>query len=98
MRRHSINLIASILLLTCSAMAQEKPAEPEPKPRFSRAELMVPMHDGTHLQTVIFRPLAQSEPLPILMQRTPYGVPTDEKIFSSRSWKELLEDGYIVVF
>jgi len=33
-----------------------------------------------------------------LLQRTPYGVHADEKILSRASWKELLEDGYIVAF
>src|SRR5262249_32130292 len=94
----SIMLIASVMFLIGEALAQDKPAEPAPKPKFSRTEVMVPMSDGTHLQTVVFRPLEQREPLPILLQRTPYGVPEDEKIFVSLAWKELLEDGYIVAF
>jgi putative CocE/NonD family hydrolase len=89
------------LVVFCSltpAAQQSATPEPEPKPRFSRSEVMIQMQDGTHLQTAIFRPLQQHEPLPILLQRTPYGVPPDEKILARPSWKELLEDGYIVVF
>ncbi len=85
--------------LTSAAQQPSSPAtDPEPKPRFSRSEVMIQMHDGTHLQTAIFRPLDQREPLPILMQRTPYGVPEDEKTLARPSWKELMDDGYIVVF
>ncbi len=36
---------------------------------------MIPMRDGVRLQTVIFTPKQASGPLPILLQRTPYGVP-----------------------
>jgi len=101
--RDFLKTFAIALLFTFSSAAQEKPTEvkppePEPKPRFSRSETMIPMQDGTHLQTVVFRPLEQHEPLPILLQRTPYGVPADEKILARASWKELLEDGYIVAF
>src|SRR4051795_9695617 len=90
-----------VLFCALTAAAQQSPAattEPGPPPRFSRSEVMIPMQDGTHLQTAIFRPLEQHEPLPILLQRTPYGVPEDEKNLARPSWKELLEDGYIVVF
>ena len=36
---------------------------------------MIPMRDGVRLQTVIFTPKDSSGPLPILLTRTPYGVP-----------------------
>ncbi|HKD83256.1 MAG TPA: CocE/NonD family hydrolase, partial [Terriglobales bacterium] len=36
---------------------------------------MVPMRDGAHLQTVICRPQGETQPLPIMFTRTPYGVP-----------------------
>jgi len=38
-------------------------------------EKMVPMRDGVHLQTVICRPQGETQPLPIMFTRTPYGVP-----------------------
>src|SRR3954466_14088790 len=100
MRRiFSFPVLIALCALTYAAQHPSAAAtQPEPKPRFSRSEVMIPMHDGTHLQTAIFRPLEQSGPLPILMQRTPYGVPADEKNLAGASWKELLDDGYIVVF
>ncbi len=35
---------------------------------------MIPMRDGVKLHAVILKPADISTPLPILMQRTPYGV------------------------
>ena len=39
-------------------------------------EFMVPMRDGIRLQTVVISRKDQTKPLPILLTRTPYGVPT----------------------
>lgn len=61
-------------------------------------EVMVPMRDGVRLQTVIIAPADAQHPLPILLTRTPYGVPS--KAFNSvpESLKALAADGYIFVF
>lgn len=68
-----------------------------PQPLFQFQEVMVPVRDGVHLQTVILTPANISQPLPILFRRTPYGVP--EKAFEQMppSLKELAQDGYILV-
>lgn len=71
---------------------------------------MIPMRDGVHLQTVILTPLDQKGPLPILLRRTPYGVPDrscvedcapDDVLRAAgrvpTSDKELAGDGYIFV-
>ncbi|HEY1809335.1 MAG TPA: CocE/NonD family hydrolase [Acidobacteriaceae bacterium] len=68
---------------------------------------MVPMRDGVHLQTVVIARRDQSGPLPILLTRTPYGVPTQEEFDKAaakngadwvpNNWKELAADGYIFV-
>lgn len=39
--------------------------------KFRRVEEMIPMRDGTRLQTVIFTPVAGTPALPILLTRTP---------------------------
>jgi uncharacterized protein len=64
---------------------------------FAYKEVMIPVRDGVHLQTVILTPTNTAKPLPILFRRTPYGVPerAPEKI--PASLKEFMEDGYIVV-
>src|ERR1700727_1029028 len=77
------------------------------KSNYRVQEFMVPMRDGVHLQTVVISKANQSEPLPILMTRTPYGVPTQEAFdkyaakegpdYVPDSWKELAADGYIFV-
>jgi putative CocE/NonD family hydrolase len=61
-------------------------------------EVMVPMRDGARMQTVVIRPRTQSGPLPILFQRTPYGVPGAAPKSVPRNWAALDKDGYIFVF
>src|SRR5580704_10230610 len=86
------------------AQAQPAPAPaqvpaPAPKPAlFTYREVMVPVRDGVHLQTVIFTPLNETKPLPILMERTPYGVPDAAPTNVPGRWKDLYADGYIFVF
>jgi putative CocE/NonD family hydrolase len=76
-----------------SSLAQQ----PASKPIFKFQEVMIPMRDGVHLQTVILTPVEQSGPLPILFRRTPYGVPEAAPEQMSPSLKELAQDGYIFV-
>ena len=59
---------------------------------------MVPVRDGVHLQTVILTPTNAKEPLPILLERTPYGVPEAAPKQMVGAFKELTDDGYIIVF
>ncbi len=42
---------------------------------------MIPMRDGVRLQTVILTAKQASGPLPILLRRTPYGVPESGSLF-----------------
>ena len=67
------------------------------KSAFVFKEVMIPMRDGVRLQTVILTPVDQHGPLPILLQRTPYGVPDKAPAPMPASWKELAHDGYIFV-
>jgi len=67
------------------------------KPLFNYQQVMVPMRDGVHLQTVILTPVDQKGPLPILLQRTPYGVPDKAPAIMPPPMKELAQDGYIFV-
>ncbi|MGB9144827.1 MAG: CocE/NonD family hydrolase [Acidobacteriaceae bacterium] len=64
---------------------------------YSREEVMIPMRDGVKLHAVILRPTDTHEPLPFLMERTPYGVDgaTSDSINSSLT--ELAQSGYIFV-
>ena len=95
------NTIRVAVLLTLLSgiypLAQEA-AETSGKPVFKLQEVMVPVRDGVHLQTVILTPLDQHGPLPILFRRTPYGVPEKPLDHMPPSMKELAQDGYIFVF
>jgi putative CocE/NonD family hydrolase len=78
------------------AAGQETPP-PAAQPLFKYQEVMVPVRDGVHLQTVIMAPLNQNKPLPILFRRTPYGVPGKAPEKMPPSLKEFAQDGYIFV-
>ena len=66
-------------------------------PTFTFEEVMIPVRDGARLQTVIMRPAGRSAPLPILLRRTPYGVPNGPPPAVALSQSEFWTDGYIMV-
>jgi uncharacterized protein len=92
MRSSAIYLVT--LLLAISAHSQQ----PAVKPVFELQEVMIPMRDGVHLQTVILTPVDQQGSLPILLTRTPYGVPDKPPEPIPFYMEELARDGYIFVF
>ncbi len=68
---------------------------------YVRSEAMVPMRDGVKLHVVILRPVGSEksgEPLPFLMERTPYGVDGQSSVSVNASKPELAASGYIFVF
>ncbi len=73
------------------------PADSE-KPVVRFQEVMIPMRDGVRLQTVILTPFEQTDALPILLQRTPYGVPSQAPTTVPHNLREFQRDGYIFVF
>lgn len=97
MRFKSALLLAALALpssLTAAAPQSAPAAAPSP---FTYEEIMLPMRDGAKLQTVIIRPRDQAAPLPILLSRTPYGVPAAAPKSMPKGWAALMKDGYIVV-
>src|SRR5439155_8239804 len=64
---------------------------------YNYRKVMVPVRDGIRLETVILTPAAATAPLPILLRRTPYGVPANGARFGGGSLAELARDGYIFV-
>jgi len=66
---------------------------------------MIPMRDGIKLFTVVLLPAANTVPLPFLIERTPYGadvsIPHDtltvDSLPSTSFYKDLLQEGYILV-
>ena len=94
-------LFAVLLAAAAPALsvAQQPPAPAAVPSPFTLEEAMVTMRDGARLQTVIMRPRDKTGPLPILLQRTPYGVPSQAlpAAYAER-YKSLVDDGYILVF
>ena len=70
-------LSIAAVLLTISAAAQDKPAEPQEdyvKAHYTKYEYRIPMRDGVHLFTAVYVPKDASQAYPFLMDRTPYSV------------------------
>jgi putative CocE/NonD family hydrolase len=67
---------------------------------FDKTEVMIPARDGVKLHTEIYVPKNITEPLPILFERTPYGISDKVTGFSRKlgRYADLMPDGYIFVF
>lgn len=67
---------------------------------FFKEDHRIPMRDGVHLHTCIYRPKDTSKTYPILMNRTPYSAgPYGPGGFRGRlASDELMRDGYIFVY
>ena len=64
---------------------------------YQRTEAMIPMRDGVKLHAVILKPSDVAEPLPFLIQRTPYGVDGTDRASFFANRPELAREGYIYV-
>ena len=83
------------LVAYASNVCAQAPAY-DPK-SYQRTTADIPMRDGLKLHVEIFAPKEIREPLPILFQRTPYGVAGTAPRLEA-GYKELAEEGYIFVF
>ncbi|MGH6614209.1 CocE/NonD family hydrolase [Sphingomonas sp.] len=90
--------LAAIAAPLSIARPQAAPAAAATQSPFIFEEVMIVMRDGVKLQTVILRPRDAKGPLPILFQRTPYGVPDAAPPTIPGNFKTLSQDGYIFVF
>jgi putative CocE/NonD family hydrolase len=91
-------LLLALLLLWISAPALQAQARIPP---FQKTEAGIAMRDGVRLHTEIYVPKNATEPLPILLTRTPYGLPHDPTglhVALRTSYRELVEEGFIFVF
>ncbi len=64
---------------------------------YSRQDVMIPMRDGVKLHAVILRPTDTTKPLPILLNRTPYGVDEASSNYINERYTALAQSGYIFV-
>ncbi|MBW2256851.1 MAG: CocE/NonD family hydrolase, partial [Deltaproteobacteria bacterium] len=64
-----------------------------------RAQHFVDARDGTRLHVVVVAPANASEPLPIILKRTPYGISRQlEEGPIETAFRELAQDGYIFAY
>ena len=104
---HGIVRLCAVVVVSMSFPAAFAGQSPTDKPTlqpgrsdsgpYSFTEAMIPMRDGVRLQTVIIAPNGVETPLPILLRRTPYGVPTKAFDAVPEDIKALAADGYIFV-
>jgi putative CocE/NonD family hydrolase len=94
--RTSLKLTAIIFLFPLLVFAQTQ-QPPDPPKGFDKIEQMVPMRDGVKLHTIIYAPKSHRDPLPILFNRTPYGIDGIYRGFPG-SLQELIDEGFIFAF
>ena len=92
--------ILAIFLSTlsiASAPGQDAPAKK--RLNYVRKEVEIAARDGVKLHTVILAPTDAPDPLPFLIERTPYGADNAAAgVQSGRSMRELKQEGYIFIF
>jgi putative CocE/NonD family hydrolase len=79
----------------------DKPVRLSHYREYTRSEAMIPTRDGAKLHVVILRPKGSEttgEPLPFLMERTPYGTANSSSVSVNGSKPELAASGYVFVF
>jgi uncharacterized protein len=105
MRSVSLRLVRAIVLIIAGTLFAAIPGvaqrqAPDYSQLFDKTEVMIAVRDGVKLHTEIYSPKKITEPLPILFERTPYGISDPENGFGRklRRYAELIPDGYIFVF
>src|SRR5580704_4278325 len=79
-------------------------AQPDTAVQYKKTSVMIPMRDGVKLYTVILSPVNSRGPVPILIQRTPYGanIPIhDDSVFTYPRYYpfyNMAREGYIFIF
>ena len=93
--------LTAALLVALAATAQEhKPPRPDLQKLFEKKVAMIRMRDGVKLHTEIYTPRGSHEPLPMLLERTPYGVAGGADAYSGYLYRaqDFYADGYIFVY
>src|SRR5262245_13212443 len=86
-----LGIFAVLSLLAAASLAAQQ------QPVFSTSEPMIPMRDGVRLYTQVYVPAKASEPLPILLLRTPYGTGPLDSARTAAALPELTAEGFILV-
>ena len=95
-----ILLLATILGLLTAETARGQAGQKDWSLLFDKTEVMIAARDGVKLHTEIYAPKEAREALPIVLERTPYGINDDEKGYSRKlgRYVEMIPDDYIFVF
>lgn len=94
--RPTIRVLCSAVLF--AALAPAARVDAQRVPELERRELTIPVRDGTRLFAVALIPKGATEPLPILLIRTPYSAAgTFQDAELPAAYRELAQDGYIFV-
>src|SRR5471032_2851549 len=82
------------------AESAAKEAEPDFRAFFDKHIARIRMLDGIELYTEIYTPRNHPDPLPIIYERSPYGLSPDSHGFAAalRKYPELIKEGYIFAF
>jgi putative CocE/NonD family hydrolase len=94
-------IASTVLLLQLFAHAQEKENNARDWSQlFNKTDVMITARDGVKLHTEIYAPKDAKEPLPMVLERTPYGLSDDDQGYSRklRRYEEMIPDDYIFVF
>ena len=86
----------AMVALVCLAAVTPFMAQ-QPGVSLTATENMILMRDGARLYTQAYAPTQATEPLPILLLRTPYGTGPLNAARMAAALPELMADGYIVV-
>lgn len=100
--RQSPRIAAALLWLAAFAVAPVSAQGLEwVKANYTKREVYIPMRDGVRLLTAIYSPKDNSQPYPILLNRTPYSI----RPYGSDQYRENIgpsplfaEEGYIIVY
>ena len=96
----SVFLVVAGLVLVPLFGAVPQRQRPNFAELFDKTEVMIPMRDGVKLHTEFYTPKNATEPLPILLSRTPYGISSADKGISPMIYRyeDMVPDGYIFAF
>ncbi|PYP65377.1 MAG: hypothetical protein DMD26_11170, partial [Gemmatimonadetes bacterium] len=62
-----------VIALSASAARAQQPVSDNAQ-RYTKTTVMIAMRDGVRLNTDIYAPKDQQGPLPVIFERTPYGI------------------------
>jgi putative CocE/NonD family hydrolase len=96
----AIYVLAVTILLFVPRHSTAQQSTSDYSARFNKTEVMIPMRDGIRLHTEIYTPKDATQPLPIIFERTPYGISASNNGYSRMlsRYISMMPDGYIFAF